>query len=337
MGCCLPRQRTHATFDSNDFVSVANTEPTSFQFGARNFNVVRVIGEGTYGKVYECSSSDGTVVALKVMTVTGDAEIAAAIENEISTLKHVGHHLNVASLIDVEKISAGGAKGAAPLRVQYVLMFQFVPTPLFNMLLDAQRLGRTGLPPAVSLKMLGDITAAVCHLHSLSPPVVHRDIKAENVLRTNEDTFVLCDFGSAVSYAQRPTNAAEIDALSEILDSTTTLLYRAPEQADLWARRTIGTGVDVWALGVLAHYVSFFAFPYEESALAVANAQTPQLPDPTHPLGPFIRACLTPAVDQRPDVWEVARLIAEAGGPPAPPRPAVVPELPMRAPKRIAG
>ena len=58
--------------------------------------------------------------------------------------------------------------------------------------------------PALSqshvLEVFEQIVAAVAHMHALSPPVAHRDLKLENVLCTEDGrSYVLCDFGSATT------------------------------------------------------------------------------------------------------------------------------------------
>ena len=56
---------------------------------------------------------------------------------------------------------------------------------------------RPPLPEARLLEVFVVVARAVAHLHGLSPPVTHRDLKLENVLGLADGTFVLCDFGSA--------------------------------------------------------------------------------------------------------------------------------------------
>jgi AP2-associated kinase len=85
-------------------------------------------------------------------------------------------------------------------------------------------------------------TKAVAFLHYSNPPILHRDIKVENILLSGND-YKLCDFGSATTNILRgdriPTTAPDIQLLEEEINNYTTLQYRAPEMLELYMRRGI--------------------------------------------------------------------------------------------------
>lgn len=77
-------------------------------------------------------------------------------------------------------------------------------------------------------------------MHNLQPPLLHRDLKVENVLQASATTFKLCDFGSATPTATRgPSNTAEIRAIEADINRHTTMQYRAPEMVDVYLRRPV--------------------------------------------------------------------------------------------------
>ena len=77
-------------------------------------------------------------------------------------------------------------------------------------------------------------------MHYLQPPLLHRDLKVENILQAAATTFKLCDFGSSTPSASRgPSTTAEIHALEADLNRHTTLQYRAPEMVDVYLRRPV--------------------------------------------------------------------------------------------------
>lgn len=55
----------------------------------------------------------------------------------------------------------------------------------------------SGFSESLVLKIFTDTCEAVAKLHHADPPVIHRDLKVENILRSDRGDFVLCDYGSA--------------------------------------------------------------------------------------------------------------------------------------------
>lgn len=77
-------------------------------------------------------------------------------------------------------------------------------------------------------------------MHNLKPPLLHRDLKVENILQASATSYKLCDFGSATPAATRaPSTALELKALEHDLNRHTTLQYRAPEMVDVYLRRPV--------------------------------------------------------------------------------------------------
>uniref|UniRef100_A0A7S1IEG7 non-specific serine/threonine protein kinase n=2 Tax=Eutreptiella gymnastica TaxID=73025 RepID=A0A7S1IEG7_9EUGL len=77
------------------------------------------------------------------------------------------------------------------------------------------------------LSIFHNVVQAVCYLHSLTPPVAHRDLKADNVLLGADRRYKLCDFGSCTSEAYEPQGTREINLFQDEIDRNTTLEYRA--------------------------------------------------------------------------------------------------------------
>jgi serine/threonine protein kinase len=189
----------------------------------------------------------------------------------------------------------------APDYVQVDILMEWCPGgSAVNKLKEAQEAG-SRIPEAVILRWLRDVCAALAHMHSQSPPIAHRDLKAENMLLAADGSVKLCDFGSSttragvydtfavrilatppICFASVPcllvfhgvfllirwNGLQEIAEVEAIVDRTTTMHYRAPELADLHVmpRNRIDEKVDIWALGVLAYRLAFFVTPFEDAA-----------------------------------------------------------------------
>lgn len=133
---------------------------------------------------------------------------------------------------------------------------------------------RERLTEAEILQMFVEVCEGVAHMHNSSPPLLHRDLKVENILQSSATSFKLCDFGSATTVTRPPASSQEMRALEVDLNRHTTLQYRAPEMIDLPSRRPIDEKSDVWALGVLLYKLCYYTTPFEEHGpLAILNVQ----------------------------------------------------------------
>jgi serine/threonine protein kinase len=99
------------------------------------------------------------------------------------------------------------------------------------------------------LSILKQVVSAVKSLHLHSPPIVHRDLKIENILIS--ENYKLTDFGSATSFilppnGPSPATSAVRDMEVEV-EKYTTIQYRPPELCDLWhSKGGWGCPIDIW-------------------------------------------------------------------------------------------
>lgn len=122
-------------------------------------------------------------------------------------------------------------------------------------------------------------------LHSFLPPVQHRDLKVENVLRGSDGHWKLLDFGSWSDERLEPGSLDKpaLSALQEQIDKYTTMIYRPPEMVDFFAEFPISEKVDVWMIGCILYTLMFYRHPFQdESPLAIANARYPWPSTPEH-------------------------------------------------------
>ena len=153
----------------------------------------------------------------------------------------------------------------------------------------------------------GQICNAVSYLHAQRPPIVHRDLKPANFLVKN-GAYKLCDFGSAVfGHVDLKTAQARAEA-EEVIQKTTTQMFRAPEMVDLYSVKKLTQATDVWALGACLYSLAFLQNCFEEGSNLAILSRKYKIPD-DNPYGDglveLIDRMLTLNMKERADMTEV--------------------------------
>ncbi|VDL19481.1 unnamed protein product, partial [Hymenolepis diminuta] len=219
---------------------------------------------GGFGIVYQVHSSDGRQFALK-RTLVNNAVDLANMKREITIVSSLMHK-NIISYV------ASKVTEKEPEIHEIMLLTAYYPSSVSQVLAERQHKGLRFLEVEV-LRILADVCEAVSRLHHCETPIIHRDLKIENLLIDHRKNIVLCDFGSATSRILHPAKHGTLRCQEEI-EKYTTLAYRAPEMADLYSGVALGPPVDIWALGCVLYGLCFFALPFGPgSALAIQTGR----------------------------------------------------------------
>ncbi|XP_059378209.1 mitogen-activated protein kinase kinase kinase kinase 4-like [Carassius carassius] len=215
--------------------SLSNIELASLRDPAGIFELIEVVGNGTYGQVYKGRHvKTGQLAAIKVMEVTEDEE--DEIKLEINMLKTHSHHRNIATYY-----GAFVKKSPAAQDDQLWLVMEYCGAGSVTDLLKKTK-GSCLKEDWISY-ICREILRGLLHLHTHH--VIHRDIKGQNVLLTENAEIKLVDFGVSAqldrTIGRRNTfigtpywMAPEVIACDDNPDSTYD--YRS----------------DVWSLGITA-------------------------------------------------------------------------------------
>ena len=118
-----------------------------------------------------------------------------------------------------------------------------------------QRLDRLGpMGEREALELLLRLTEIVGRLHAFRPPIIHRDIKASNIILTPEGDVKLLDLDAAKRYHEAAVRDTRLIG---------TVGYAAPEQYGFGAS---GVQTDIYALGVLLNVLVTGDLPTERAA-----------------------------------------------------------------------
>lgn len=255
---------------------------TKVQVGGHRVVIEKYLSEGGFAHVYVVRVPAGDnkheIAVLKRVAVPDKDELAN-MRTEVETMKKLKGHKHIVTYIDSHASQMKGGGYEVFLLMELCAgggLIDFMNTRLQNRLTEPE-----------ILKIFGDVSEGVATMHYLRPPLLHRDLKVENVLISKPPTsssgvlYKLCDFGSTAPPRPAATNAAEGRLIEDDVQRHTTLQYRSPEMIDVYRKQPIDEKSDIWALGVLLYKLCYYTTPFEEvGQMAILNAsfKYPQYP-----------------------------------------------------------
>ncbi|XP_067294529.1 BMP-2-inducible protein kinase isoform X3 [Pseudorasbora parva] len=269
-----------------------------FAVGRYQVTVEELIAEGGFSMVFLARTHSGVRCALKRMYVNNIHDLNI-FKREITIMKELSGHKNIVRYLDSTTSAVGDSVWEVLILMEYCKAGQVVKQ--MN-----QRL-HVGFTEEEVLNIFCDACEAVARLHQCKTPIIHRDLKLENLLLNDQGNYVLCDFGSATHKVLLPHKDG-IAAVEDEIKKYTTLSYRAPEMINLYQGKAITTKADIWALGCLLYKLCFFTLPFGESQVAICDG-TFAVPDGSKfssKLHCLIRYMLEPDQEKRPDIYQVS-------------------------------
>lgn len=288
----------------NTVTTLTANLPKDCQIGDRKLKFIKQIAEGGFSYVFLVRDiMTGEDFALKRMMVH-NSEIATMAKHEINVMKQLNGHPNIIKFCGSETLQGNNCKEL------YVLM-EYASGHMVEIM--NSRLQDRFTETEV-LQIFTDVCHGVDHMHSQSPPIVHRDLKIENVLLSSEGRYKLCDFGSSTTTVYAMQNQKEILHAKNEIEGCTTPEYRAPEMVDVYSKKAIGEKADIWALGCVLYKLCYFITPFEQNGpLQIINGKysIPEAPRYSHDIIDLIAFMLNPDPDVRPNIKQVIQKLCE--------------------------
>ncbi len=200
------------------------------------YRVISQVGTGGFGVVYKAVDTQHTerLVAIKAINLSGlrpQAVIEAtdAFKREVLLLSHLSHP-NLPRIYDHHTTPEN-----------CYLAMEFIEGETIEQCMSKAPEGR--LPLSEVLEIGIQLCTVLDYLHSQQPPVIFRDLKPSNIMRTPRGHIYLIDFGIARHF--KPGQAKDTAALGSPG-------YAAPEQ---YGRAQTTPRSDIYSLGALLHHL----------------------------------------------------------------------------------
>ncbi|CAG9115447.1 unnamed protein product [Plutella xylostella] len=245
----------------------------------RRFDIVRKLGQGTYGKVQlGINKKTGQEVAIKTIKkckIESEADLVR-IRREVQIMSSV-RHPNIVHIYEVFENSE-----------KMILVMEYCSGGELYDYLSQKKV----LQEDEARRLFRQIATAVyyCHIHK----ICHRDLKLENVLLDETGSAKIADFGLSNVFK-------ETALLATFCGSP---LYASPEIVK--GTPYIGPEVDCWSLGVLLYTLVYGAMPFDGSNFKrlVRQISNGDYYEPKNPssASPLIRDMLTVDPLKRADI-----------------------------------
>jgi serine/threonine protein kinase len=233
------------------------------------YKLLNRIGKGSFGQVFKAcySQNPSRLVAIKVLDLDTDEEAIQDIRQEILILSKFDsplitkYHTSVlvgTKLWVVMEYAAGGS-------IRHIL--------------------KSGAIPEIAISAIASqVVLALAYLHDTAK-VIHRDIKAANILLTSRGTIQLCDFGVA----------GQLSIKSRRNSFVGTPYWMAPE---IIQRQEYDFKADIWSLGITVIEMATGNPPFADqeprkALFLIPKSRPPKLSgDFTQGMKDFIALCL---------------------------------------------
>lgn len=305
---------------------VSNAPPGTFlpgtkvQVGSQRVIIEKYLSEGGFAHVYVArvprENNKHEIAVLKRVAVP-DKDHLASMRTEVETMKKLKGHRHIVTYMDSHASQLNGGGYEVFLLMEFCSgggLIDFMNTRLQHRLTEPE-----------ILKIFGDVAEGVACMHYLKPPLLHRDLKVENVLISKSESgstmYKLCDFGSTASPRAAARTPEEGRLIEEDVQKHTTMQYRSPEMIDVWRKQPIDEKADIWALGVLLYKLCYYTTPFEEvGQMAILNAsfKYPSYPQFSDKLKQFIGWMLKEDPRNRPNIYQVIKEVCGMRGTPIP-------------------
>ena len=247
---------------------------------AEHYKLVRQLGQGSFGDVWLAHNLLADIdVAIKFYG-TLDQKGIEEFRNEFK-IAYKLHHPNL-------------------LNINHFDVFDNCPYLVMPYCENGSVSRHVGqMPEAEIWKFVLDVSGGLAFLHSQQPPVVHQDIKPDNILITSDGRFVISDFGISRSFRTKMSRTNNVS-------SSGTIAYMGPERFS--EKPMVVLASDIWAFGMTLYELMTGDVLWEGmgGCVQLNGARLPVISNAfSHELTQLVTSCLAAETWNRPTASQV--------------------------------
>jgi serine/threonine protein kinase len=248
------------------------------------YELKRFIGSGTFGEVWVANDTATDLeVAIKVYVSMDEAGY-----KEFKKEFQISFELNHSNLLHANYL------GVNPEDKCPYLVMPFCPDGSVS-----RHIG--SMSEADMWRFIRDVASGLAYLHSMNPPIIHQDIKPDNILILRNGDFVITDFG--ISKQLRATLRKSANSLN----SAGAISYMGPERFSKQYQAVKAS--DIWSLGASIFELATEELPFcgMGGSLLKQGADMPELPEQySRELNMICQSCMTKETWNRPTAQQLA-------------------------------
>lgn len=197
-----------------------------------NYTIIREVGKGGMGSVYEAKSPNGKRVALKMMSAKAAAcpDYREMFDHEVSSLRKLSHP-SIVNIVDEPFSDSNG---------NLYLPMEFIEGNTISQIVQNPAHGPYSEDEAISL--FSQLLDVFTYIHRNS--CIHRDVKPSNIMIRPDGSVCVIDFGIA-----KDSKTSTGKTIGKVVGTDG---YMSPEQAN---GLNIDYRTDIYSLGCLLHYM----------------------------------------------------------------------------------
>ena len=254
------------------------------------YELKRFIGSGSFGEVWLAVDSQTDLeVAVKIYVSMDDQGL-----DDFKKEFKLSFNLNHTNLLHANYLGVN-SQDSRPY-----LVMPFCP--------DGSASKRAGKMPEKELwRFIRDVASGLAYLHEQDPPIIHQDIKPDNILILKSGGYVITDFG----ISKQLKSSLRKSAMQQ-LNSTGSIAYMGPERFSKQYQAIKAS--DIWSLGVTIYELIMDDMPFcgMGGSMQKRGAEIPDLPEEfSENMTIIFTSCLALEPWNRPSARQVAEFAAK--------------------------